>query len=136
MIEAVAAGSTGYLQKYSPPEELAKTVTAVAGGQLRIPEGAVRRFFAMIRGKQGPYYIQPLDRLTELERDTLTSFAKGESYVRIAEEKGKSPVTVRNTLFRVQNKLGIGTKQELVIWAVRDGLVDGVEVGVDPERTE
>ena len=45
-------------------------------------------------------------------------------------------MTVRNTLHRIQNKLGIETKQELVIWAVRNGLVDGVLVGVDSRFTQ
>ena len=40
-------------------------------------------------------------------------------------------MTVRNTLYRIQDKLGIETKQELVIWAVRNGLVDDVVVGID-----
>ena len=132
MIEAIAAGATGYLQKYSPPEDLVETVVDVAEGRLRIPEEAVRKVFAMIRGKRRLFYSQPLDRLTELERDTLTSFARGESYAGIAEARGNSPVTIRNTLHRIQNKLGIETKQELVIWAVRNGLLDDVAVGMDP----
>ena len=45
--------------------------------------------------------------------------------------RGNSTVTVRNNIYRIQDKLGIGTKQELVIWAVRNGLVDDVVVGVD-----
>ena len=135
VIEAIAAGATGYLQKYSPPEELVETVAAVALGRLRLPEGVVRRVFAMIRGKGRLFYSQPMDRLTELERDTLTSFARGESYVGIAKARGNSPVTVRNTLHRIQNKLGIETKQELIIWAVRNGLLDHVAVGMDDERT-
>ena len=36
---------------------------------------------------------------------------------------------IRNTLYRIQDKLGIGTKQELVIWAVRNGLVDDISRG-------
>ena len=136
MIEAIAAGATGYLQKYSPLEELVETVVAVAEGRLRIPDRAVRKVFAMVRGKRKLFYSQPLDRLTELERDTLTSFAKGESYTEIADARGNSAVTVRNTLHRIQNKLGIETKQELVIWAVRNGLVDGVLVGVDSRFTQ
>ena len=82
VIEAVAAGATGYLQKYSPPEELVETVVAVAEGRLRIPDRAVRKVFAMVRGKRKLFYSQPLERLTELERDTLASFAKGESYAK------------------------------------------------------
>ena len=37
VIEAVAAGATGYLQKYSRPEELVEAVLDVAEGRLRIP---------------------------------------------------------------------------------------------------
>ena len=36
VIEAIAAGATGYLEKYSPPEELVETVADVAEGRLRI----------------------------------------------------------------------------------------------------
>ena len=38
VIEAVAAGATGYLQKYSRPEELVETLLDVAEGRLRIPD--------------------------------------------------------------------------------------------------
>ena len=42
-------------------------------------------------------------------------------------------MTVRNTIYRIQDKLSIGTKHELVIWAVRNGLVDDIIVGNDPQ---
>ncbi len=54
-------------------------------------------------------------------------------HTEIAEARGNSTVTVRNTLYRIRDKLGIRTKQELVIWAVRNGLVDDVVVGVDSQ---
>ena len=44
-------------------------------------------------------------------------------------------MTVRNTLYRIQDKLGIGTKQELVIWTMRNSLVDDVVLGVDAQPT-
>ena len=53
MIEAIAAGATGYLEKYSRPEELTEAVGDVAEGQLRIPDEAVRQVFAMVRGERG-----------------------------------------------------------------------------------
>ena len=131
VIEAIAAGATGYLQKYSRPEELVEAVLNVAEGRLRIPDKAVRRVFAMIRGEHMLASRQPSARLTALEREVLTLFASGRSYTEIAEARGNSTVTARNTLYRIQNKLGIKTKQELVIWAVRNGLTDDVVVGVD-----
>ena len=133
VIEAVAAGATGYLEKYSRPEELVEAVLDVAEGRLRIPDAAVRRVFAMIRGERGLTSRRATEKLTALERETLTLFASGRSYGEIAAERGNSTVTVRNTINRIQDKLGIRTKQELVIWAVRNGLLDDVVVGVDPQ---
>ena len=135
VIEAFAAGATGYLQKYSQPDELVETVLDVAEGRLRIPNQAVRQVFAMIRGERQLASRQASDQLTTLERETLTLFASGRSYAQIAKARGKSTVTVRNTLYRIQDKLGIATKQELVIWAVRDGLLDDVVVGIGSQST-
>ena len=133
VIEAVAAGATGYLQKYSRPEELVEAVLDVAEGRLRISGKVVREVFAIVRGDRTLSSRQASQKLTVLERKTLTLFASGRSYTEIAEERGNSTVTVRNNLYRIQDKLGIGTKQELVIWAVRNGLVDDVAVGVDAQ---
>ena len=135
VIEAVAAGATGYLQKYSRPEELVAAVLDVAEGRLRIPGDVVREVFALVRGDRELASRQAPGNLTALERETLTLFASGRSYTEIAEARGISTVTVRNTLYRIQDKLGVANKQELVIWAVRNGLLDDVEVGVDPGTT-
>ncbi len=123
VIEAVAAGAAGYLQKYSGGEELEKAIRDVAEGRLRIPNGALRRTLAMVRDELWEKTRYASSALTERERELLTSFASGNPYPRIAKAKGISPVTVRNTISRVQDKLGLDTKQELVIWAVRNGLV-------------
>ena len=108
-------------------------VVDVAEGRLRIPDEAVRQVFAMIRGERGLASRQNRHKLTALERETLTLFASSRSYLEIAQERGISTVTVRNTLYRIQDKLGIGTKQELVVWAVRGGLLDEVAAGADPQ---
>ena len=131
VIEAIAAGATGYLEKYSRPEELVEAVLDVAAGRLRIPVKAVREAFAMVRGARELAARQALDELTTAEQEILTLFASGTSYAQIAEARGNSTATVRNTLYRVQDKLGVKTKQELVIWAVRNGLLDDMVVGND-----
>ncbi len=128
VIESFAAGATGYLQKYSPPEELAAAVLDVAAGRGRMPERVVREVFAAVRSERRLATEQAVDRLTELEQETLTLFASGRSNAEIAAARGNSPVTVRNTLYRIQDKLGIETKQGLVVWAVRNGLLDDLEV--------
>ena len=49
-MEAVAAGATGYLQKYSGKDRLLNTVRDVAQGEYRLPADVIRRVFAGIRG--------------------------------------------------------------------------------------
>ena len=129
VIEAVAAGATGYLQKYSRSGELLEAVVDVAEGRSRLPEKTVREVFAMVRSLRELASRQASDRLTAVERETLTLLARGMSYAEIAEARGNSTVTVRNTIYRIQDKLGVEKKQELVIWAVRNGLMADVPVG-------
>ena len=129
VIEAVAAGATGYVLKYAHPEEVVAAVLDVAEGRLRLPDQAVREVFAMVRGDRKLAARHASNNMSAVERETLTLFASGASSTKIAEAQGKSPVTVRNTLSRIQDKLGVDSKQELVIWAVRNGLLDNVVVG-------
>ena len=124
VMEAVAAGATGYLQKYSGKEKLLSTVRDVAQGEYRIPGDVVRRVFAGIRAAAQRQETPELGRLTVREREILTLFAQGLSYAKIAEARGNQPVTVRNAIYSIQDKLKIETKQELVVWAVRNGLLD------------
>ena len=46
------------------------------------------------------------------------------SYARIAEARGVKVATVRNAVYSVQQKLGAGSMQGLVLWTVRNGLLD------------
>ena len=126
-IEAVAAGATGYLQKCSGKEELLRTVRDVADGEYRIQASVLRRLFSEIRESAQTKKAAELARLTGREREILTLFSQGLSYAKIADVRGNQPVTVRNAIYGIQNKLKIETKQELVVWAVRNGLLDGWE---------
>ena len=123
-IEAVSAGATGYLQKYSGMQELLRTLSDVAGGHYRMPANVIRRVFADLRTSAQREKMPGLRSLTVREREILTLFAQGLSYAKIAESRGTQPVTVRNAIYGIQDKLGIETKQELVVWAVRNGLLD------------
>ena len=127
VVDAVAAGATGYLQKHAGPEELAEAVRAVARGRLHIPEESIRRVFSMIRNRRGTTANLPLETLTDREKEILRMFAGGMSYAQIADARGNRTVSVRNAIYRIQEKLAVDSKQEVVVWAVRNGLLDGGE---------
>lgn len=123
VIEAIAAGASGFVQKYSGSDELVDAIRKVAGGGRTMPDDAMGRVFSLIRAGMT---MMPGPRvLTAREREVLVHFARGKSYAGIAEELGIGTVTVRNAIYRVQDKLGVESKQEVVVWAVRNGLLDG-----------
>ena len=125
ILDAVAAGAAGFLQKFSGRDELVAAVREVAEGRSRIPVDMVRRAFDVMRDKPEQQVTGPPRTLTERERRVLTLFAQGNSYAQVAEVVGNSPITVRNSIYRIEAKLGVKTKQEIVVWAVRHGLLNG-----------
>ena len=129
VLEAVAAGATGFLQKYSGKENLLNTVREVADGEYRIPSNVLRSVFEGIRGTAEQKTTDSPKSLTQRDREILTLFAQGLSYAEIAEARNIQPLTVRNAIYSIQDKLGIDTKQELVVWAVRNGLLDDYQIG-------
>ena len=124
VMEAVAAGATGYLQKYSGKEQLLRTVRDVANGDYRMPADAVRRAFAGVKATSSQISSSMPGMLTQREREILTLFSQGLSYSDIAKIRGNKWLTIRNAIYGIQDKLGIETKQELAVWAVRNGLLD------------
>ena len=124
IVRAIAAGATGYLQKYSGKEQLLTTLREVAEGEFRIPGDAARRLARAVRSPSGDA-SERLETLTDREREILKLFAEGLTYQEIGEIRNNSGLTVRNAVSAVQRKLGFRTRQQMVLWAVRAGLVDG-----------
>ena len=124
VVEAVAAGATGYLQKETDRERLLAAVRGVFRGELLVPVEVVRRVFVQIRDAAGAGDAAEAAGLTPRERDVLVSFAQGMSYAQIAEAREVKTVTVRNAVYSIQHKLDVGSMQGLVLWAVRNGLLD------------
>ena len=124
VVEAVAAGATGYLQKETDRERLLSTVRGVFRGEVRLPAEVVRGVFAAVRADAEVGDAADAAGLTAREREILVSFASGMSYARIAKQRGIRPVTVRNAIYGIQQKLEVASMQELVLWAARSGLLD------------
>ena len=124
VVEALAAGATGYLQKHSGKETLLNAIRDVADGEYRIPADVMRRVFVGTRAAARPGGAPGLRSLTSREQEILRLFSLGMSYRQIADVRGNSPLTIRNAIYGIQDKLGIATKQGLVVWAVQNNLLD------------
>ena len=128
IVRAIAAGATGYLQKYSGKEQLLATLREVAEGEFRIPGNAARRLARAVRGPLVDGGVERLEGLTDREVEILKQFAAGLSYQEIGDVRKISALTVRNAVSGVQKKLGFRTRQQMVVWAIRAGVVDDVSV--------
>ena len=124
VIKSVAAGATGYLQKSCSRERFLSTLRDVADGEFRVPAETMQKVFSNVRYKSSEAESADIGVLTPREQEILALFAQGMSYAEIAEAKGNRPLTVRNAIYAIQNKLRVKTKQELVVRAVRSGLLD------------
>lgn len=125
VLDAVAAGATGYLQKETGRERLLAAVRSVHQGELLVPPEVVRRVFSELRDSTAEQ-ADPAEEagLTKREKEILVAFAQGMSYTQIAKNRGVKAVTVRNAVYGIQDKLHVGSMQELVLWAVRHNLLD------------
>ena len=128
IVRSIAAGATGYLQKYSGRDKLLSTVREVAQGDFRVQGEAARRLFDEMAGEAVSPPRSGLELLTVREREILRMYAQGMSYADIASVRGNKPMTVRNSVYEIQRKLKVKTKQELGVWTVRSGLLDEEEV--------
>ena len=124
VVESVAAGASGYILKETDMEQLLSALRSAAVGDFRLPPEIVRRAFTAIRGDGSAGDAAAAAGLTDRQREILVQFAHGLTYAQIAEARGIRPVTVRNAIYRIQEKLGLEKVHGLVLWAVRNGLLD------------
>ena len=124
VVESVAAGASGYILKETDMEQLLSALRSAAVGDFRLPPEIVRRAFTAIRGDGSTGDAAAAAGLTDRQREILVQFAHGLTYAQIAEARGIRPVTVRNAIYRIQEKLGLEKVHGLVLWAVRNGLLD------------
>lgn len=121
--EALKNGASGYLLKGCTEENIVRGIREVAAGQRflspMVSESAVEANLRQL--ENGP--IDPHETLTPREREILHLSAEGNSNPQIAARLHLSPRTVENHRANLLRKLGLGNQSELVMHAVRHGLI-------------
>jgi len=121
VIGALKSGAAGYLLKSCSAKELVAAVAAVAAGKrfvsAEVSDALVRGLGAT--GTSGDAY----DGLTPREREVLRAMADGLSNVDIAARLFISPRTVETHKAKVLRQLGLKTQTEVVLYALKRGLL-------------
>ena len=125
VLRAVREGASGYVLKDCVEQELIEAVSVVRGGA-RFFSPEVRRFVQR-RDPANSNEADPpddrFDRLTERERHVYQLLAEGNSNKEIAAQLNLSLHTVETHRSRIMEKLEIHSAAELVLSAVRRGIV-------------
>lgn len=123
VLEGLAAGANGYVLKDISTVGLVSAIRAVYNGeQVTAPDVASRMM--QLLDRQNPERAQGYDGLTSREMETLVLVAKGLVAKEIARTLAISEKTVRNHISNIYRKLDIYDRSQVVIYAMKKGLVD------------
>jgi DNA-binding NarL/FixJ family response regulator len=130
LARAVQAGAAGLLSKTEAIVNVARTVRRAHRGESLHDEveveGAMRRL--RHRRNSDDDARQRLERLTPRELEILSLMAEGRSPEAISETLGMSPNTLRTHMQNVLTKLGVHSKVEALVLAIRHGTVTTIDV--------
>ena len=125
--DALAAGAVGYALKADDPETLLKALDGAVRG-VPFLSAVVAQSLSLVEKDNGEDDI--LAVLTEREREVFRLAADCGTSPEIAHELCLSRKTVDNHLNRINRKLGLHDRAQLVRLAARVGLVHSLRHGV------
>jgi DNA-binding NarL/FixJ family response regulator len=117
---ALQAGATGYLLKDAAAAEVAAAIRAAYNGEMHLDPAVARRLTESLRAPVPATLIEPL---TARELEVLGLVALGRANKEIARELGIGERTVRTHISSILGKLGLASRTQAALYAVREGLV-------------
>jgi len=136
LARAVQAGAVGVLRKTEAVSNVATSIRRAYEREPLHPEEEVERAMRRLRHRRDADddARRRLDRLTPRETEILELMARGHTPDEIAALLSMSPNTLRTHTQNVLTKLGVHSKMEALVLAIRHGKVATVDVSeVDPQ---
>lgn len=116
LLAAFKAGARGYVLKGVSARELASVVRAAASGEVYVsPSLAAGIMVALTRGRPA----DPLEELTEREREVLRLVAEGLTNREIGERIHLAEKTVKHYMTNILGKLHVRSRVEAALFAAK-----------------
>ena len=119
IVAAIEAGALGYLLKDSSPEDLVRAIREVHRGESSLHPKVAQQ---LVKKLQRPAEEPEREELTARERKVLALIARGLSNREIARELSISEPTVRTHVSNILRKLGLKSRTQAALYALRQGL--------------
>jgi len=117
VVGAVKAGAIGYLLKDMQAAELRRAIKAAAAGQVQLSPQATAYLLRKVQAPEMP------EALTERETEVLRLLAAGQSNKEIARSLQIVEDTVKTHVRHILAKLGVQSRTQAVLCALRLGLI-------------
>jgi RNA polymerase sigma factor (sigma-70 family) len=122
IFRALKAGAKGYLLKGSAGNEVVEAIRTVKVGQRYLSQKISEEVRSELSRHTLDRIEDPLDRLSNREREVLQLVVEGKSSPEIAVQLHLSVKTVETYRYRVMQKLNISDLPSLVKFAIQHGL--------------
>ncbi len=121
---ALAAGAAGYILKDAEADDVASAIRAAHRGEVRLAPAAARELAKALRAPpSGP----GAESLTDREREVVVLVAEGASNQDIGRALFISERTARSHVSNILTKLGLRSRTQAALWAIREGLASPKE---------
>jgi len=114
----LAAGAISYLLKNVTSDELVNAIRAAASGKSTLSPEAARVLIQATRPSK-----QPVDELTEREKEVLNLVVQGQSNQQIADALVISITTVKSHISSILSKLQVSSRSEAIAFALKHKIV-------------
>ena len=116
----IQAGAIGYVLKSADPAEMVAAIRAARRGEVHLDPAVARRLLRAMSTPKTPELVEPL---TEREREVLALLARGAANKEIARALGVTDKTAKGHVGNILGKLGLTSRTQAVIYALRHNLV-------------
>jgi NarL family two-component system response regulator LiaR len=123
---AIRAGAIGYLLKDTDAEQLHRALRGAAEGRVQLAPEAAARLMREVKAPESP------EEFTERETEVLKLLARGKANKQIASELSVEEKTVKAHVSSILRKLGVQSRTQAALHAVRTGLVSAEELSEEP----
>jgi DNA-binding NarL/FixJ family response regulator len=126
LLECIKAGARGYLVKDVPFERLARSLNEVADGGAAMSPLMVGKLLEVVSSalRHPDFAVTRKPSLTGREIEVLQHVARGMTSRSVGEELFISENTVKNHVRNILDKLGVHTRNEAVLFAAREKLIE------------
>ena len=122
MTAALEAGASGYLLKDAEAEEVAAAVRAAYAGEVHLDPAVARLLTQRMRDKK--LRPDPVEPLTERERDVLRLLGQGMSNKEIGSALFITERTARTYVSNILGKLGLASRTQAALYAVEHKIAE------------